>query len=291
MHSIIDSHVHLYPPEINQDPSGWARLKGENHWVVLCTRKRKDGSMVQLFPSVSDLLKSMDEAGVERSVLLGWYWETQSSCDSQNAFYKQCIKVYPDRLSAFASIHPSSQNLKDRIKQLKEDGFCGLGELSPQSQGLTLKDPRFNELVEGATECHLPLNLHVSDPESKRYPGYIETPLEAFVDLIKAFPNTTFILAHLGGLLPIKFPAVLENKHVYFDTAALPLLYKDRTWSDLLQISDRLVFGSDYPLRLYPTTAEGSGLNEFILSLKQCSSHKDKQKDLFFSSIKSVLKL
>jgi hypothetical protein len=291
MHSIIDSHVHLYPPEINQDPSGWARLNAEKHWEILCTRRRKEGSFVQLFPTVTELLKSMDDACVERSVLLGWYWESQHSCDIQNAFYKECFKAHPDRFSVFASIHPSTKGLKARIKQLRDDGFCGLGELSPHSQGVKVMDAHFIELVEVATEFNLPLNIHVSDPEGKRYPGYVETPLEDLFLLIKTFPVTTFILAHYGGLLPIKFPDVLQYKHTYFDTAALPLIYKKATWSHMLNQTERVIFGSDYPLRLYPGSAEDSGLKEFIHDLKLCTEDKDKQKDLFFSSIKSILKL
>jgi len=25
---VIDSHVHLYPPELNRDPAGWAAAQG-----------------------------------------------------------------------------------------------------------------------------------------------------------------------------------------------------------------------------------------------------------------------
>ena len=62
---VIDSHVHLYPPDLNAAPAAWATTHGEPHWAKLCTRRRKDGHPVQGFPSVDDLLREMDRAGVE----------------------------------------------------------------------------------------------------------------------------------------------------------------------------------------------------------------------------------
>ena len=71
---VIDSHVHLYPAELNCAPVAWAESHGEMQWAGLCLRRRKNGLAVQGFPSVEELLQEMDRAGVERVVLLGWYW-------------------------------------------------------------------------------------------------------------------------------------------------------------------------------------------------------------------------
>ena len=72
---VIDSHVHLYPTTASREPLAWALSRGEKHWAELCTRQRKNGEMVQAFPSVDELLRTMYEAAVAKSVLLGWYWE------------------------------------------------------------------------------------------------------------------------------------------------------------------------------------------------------------------------
>src|SRR5258708_5237237 len=105
---IIDAHVHLYPAEVKRDPAGWAAAHGEAHWALLCTRRRKDGRPVQTLPTVDQLLTAMDAAGVERAVLLGWYWENPSTCAWQNRFYAECVRAHPDRLSAFATLHPAA---------------------------------------------------------------------------------------------------------------------------------------------------------------------------------------
>ena len=100
-----------------------------------------------------------------------------------------------------------------------------------------------------AGEFKLPVNLHVTDPRSKPYPGRVDTPLVDFVGLAREFPATKFILAHWGGGLAFdRENHILRN--VYYDTAASPLLYGPEVWSKAP--AGRVLFGSDYPLVLYP---------------------------------------
>src|SRR3954464_15418890 len=103
---IVDAHVHLYPAEVDQDPAGWAATTGERLWSFLCTRRRRSGRPVQTLPTVDVLLAAMDAAGIHRAVLLGWYWEKPETCAWQNRFYASVIRAHPDRLSAFATLHP-----------------------------------------------------------------------------------------------------------------------------------------------------------------------------------------
>jgi predicted TIM-barrel fold metal-dependent hydrolase len=252
---LIDAHVHLYPPEVNRDPAGWAAACGESHWVALCTRRRKNGQPVQSFPNVDDLLRVMDAGGVGRAVLLGWYWERPETCRLQNQFYAECIRAHPDRLSAFGTFHPQA-GLDATLGDLwlaQDAGFCGLGELSPHSQGFACDDPVFVAALEWAGKMGLPVNLHVTDPQARDYPGRVETPLADFIKLARDFPQTSFILAHWGGLLPLRTSEAMPA-NIYYDTAASPLLYGQDIWKKFCaQVpADRVLFGSDYPLNVYP---------------------------------------
>src|SRR3954463_1893501 len=102
---VIDAHVHLYPPEAGREPIAWAEAKGESHWAKLCTRRRKNGSWVQGFPSVDEVFGEMVGSGFSRAVLLGWYWEKHVTCVEQNPFYAACVRAPPGRLAAFATVH------------------------------------------------------------------------------------------------------------------------------------------------------------------------------------------
>lgn len=267
---IIDAHVHLYPPEVGRDPVAWAAGAGEAHWAALCTRRRRDGRPVQAFPTVDELLCEMDTAGVERAVLLGWYWERPATCAWQNRFYAECIRAYPDRLSAFAMVHPMAgcDATLAEIRRAHGEGLIGLGELSPHSQGIAADDSVFGDVLRLAGELRMPVNLHVTDPVGRVYPGRVETPLADFVRLAQDFPRTNFILAHWGGLLPLVAPgaSAVTLPNIFYDTAASPLLYGADIWPRALAAcgSDRVIFGSDFPLNLYPKQDEAPRMVRFI---------------------------
>ena len=252
----IDSHVHLYPPEASGDPAGWAEANGERRWSGLCARRRRDGRAVQSFPSVDRLLRSLDQAGVERAVLLGWYWENPASCSRQNRFYGECIRLHPERLSAFATVHPAAgpAAIRAEVRRACDEGLSGLGELSPHSQGFSIEDGTWGEALDLAAQLRWPVTLHVTDPEGRSYPGRVSTPLDDFLKIAREFPRTNFILAHWGGLLPLRNPAAALPPNLYYDTAASPLLYDAGIWRRFAALAGqgKVLFGSDHPLNLYP---------------------------------------
>lgn len=268
--AIIDAHVHLYPPEANRDPAGWAAAHGEKHWAELCTRQRKNGKPVQGFPSLDQLLRDMDASGVNHAVLLGWYWENHATCVEQNKFYAECIRTHPDRLIAFATVQPAAgpAAFEEACRGL-DDGLIGFGEISPHSQHFGHEDPVWRRMLHLAAERKVPVNLHVTDPQSKPYPGRVETPLEDFVRLAREFPATQFILAHWGGGLAWS-PEATALPNVWFDTAASPLLYGAEVWTKAR--SKRVLFGTDYPLILYPQTEVAAAFGGLLAEARQAGA-------------------
>ncbi|HVU17252.1 MAG TPA: amidohydrolase family protein [Candidatus Didemnitutus sp.] len=262
----IDAHVHLYPPEIGANPAGWAAAAGEEHWSALCARRRKDGTPVQTFPPVDELLREMDAAGIRRAVLLGWYWNRAESATMQNRFFLECIDRHPDRLSAFATLHPGdARRAAEEICWAKDHGFTGLGELSPHSISLPVDAPAWDEIFALAGALRMPVNLHAADPLARSYRGAIATPRTYFVEAARRHPQTTFVLAHWGGGLAFEeSPRGLAN--VWFDTAASPLMYGPEVWRRAAEGAglERVIFGSDFPLRLYPRAEAGSGWGNFV---------------------------
>ncbi|MFI5336610.1 MAG: amidohydrolase family protein [Opitutales bacterium] len=267
----VDCHVHLYPPATGEGPASWAAARGEEHWAVLCTRRRADGSPVQLFPTVDALLREMDAAGIARSVLLGWYWEKHETCVEQNRFYSRCLHTHPDRLSAFATLHPAAgPRALDEVRWARQAGFLGLGELSPHSQHVAPDDPSWRAVLALAGELDLPVNLHVTDPQSRPFPGRVDTPRADFLAMAREYPQTEFIFAHWGGGL-VFTPEGAALPNVWYDTAASPLLYAPEVWAKAVAAvpAERLLFGSDHPLRLYPRRLGGSGLAELVREARE----------------------
>jgi predicted TIM-barrel fold metal-dependent hydrolase len=273
---IIDSHVHLYPPDLNRDPAAWAAAHREPHWAALCTRRRRDGRAVQSFPSAEELLREMDRAGVARAVLLGWYWERPETCAAQNRFFGVCVRAHPDRFTAFAAINPKAGHWPTlgEMHQARDDGLIGFGELSPHAQGYAIDDPVFQEVLTLASDWKMPVNLHVTDPAAGDYPGRVATPLADFVALARSFPKVTFILAHWGGRLPLVDPAARELTNVYYDTAASPLIYGPEIWAQFQAAvpEDRVLFGSDFPLNLYPRRDAEPTMTALVAEARQAGA-------------------
>jgi predicted TIM-barrel fold metal-dependent hydrolase len=96
--------------------------------------------------------------------------------------------------------------------------------------------------------------IHATDRAGSEYPGRSLTPLAAFYQVIKAFPETTWILAHWGGRLPfyglLKKEAPEAFRNVYFDTAASPFIYRPVIYRVVAEMvgPEKIIFGSDYPL-------------------------------------------
>lgn len=267
---VIDAHVHLYAPEVPADPRAWARAHGESRWLKCVAPE--DRRSIQGWAGIDRLLRDMDAAGIDHAVMLGWYWENQATADLQIDWFTHWIRTHPDRLSAFAPVVPSRDgNRLESTRRALDNGFRGIGELLPQIQGFTFEDEAFAALMALAREYRVPTNLHATDPVAAvRSRFQVPTPLEDFVQLFADFPENVFILAHWGGGLPfheLNRGSDVLFRNVYYDTAASPLTYDPRIFRRVGDVigSDRILFGTDYPLLTHPRLSKEAG---FILDLK-----------------------
>jgi len=253
---IVDAHVHFYPEEVSEDPVQWGTEHREPWWTSCVAPVGRRS--IQGWATSAVLLRDMDRAGIEKCVLLGWYWQNQETCDLQNGWFANLIEAHPERLLAFAAVQPKGkQAALDSLERALDVGFCGIGELSPQAQEFAYDDPTFVRVLQIAVERCLPTTLHVTDPVVPTTAVAKPTPLEDFVTLAKDFPTLKLILAHWGGGLPFyelnpRLQDILRN--VSYDCAASALLYDKRVFRQVVDLvgADRVLYGSDYPLLLYP---------------------------------------
>jgi uncharacterized protein len=255
MNSIWDSHIHLFTSEMADKPGTWADNHGELIWKACVAPP--DRPSIQGWASVDQLLHDMDSAGIEKALLQGWYWENQETCHLQNRYYAELLARHSDRLLAFAAIQARDKLVLEEIDWTRDHGFSGIGEVHAQAQGFYLKSECWQKVLSHIQDWQSPINLHVTDPNTSDHPGKIETPLEDYLDMAEAWPTQVFILAHLGALIPLQ-PEFAERikrlKNVYFDCAAIPLLYPSSVLPEMVSQmgSDRILFGTDYPLRTFP---------------------------------------
>lgn len=270
---IIDSHIHMYPPQVFADPIAWSRRVDEPYWGVLVGDNPR-GTTIQGWATVEQLLADMDAAGVDQVVLQGIYFQHQANCVAQNNWYIDWCRRYPDRILGFATIQPlAGQAALDEVKRAVDNGLGGLGEMLPFAQNHSIRDEAFLAVVELAIELNLPMCLHGAEPVGPTYPGRAVTPLEDYVWLAQQYPELKLILAHLGGLLPFyelnrTTRQTLQN--VYYDTAAIPLLYRPAVYRAIVDVvgPEKVLYGSDYPLLLYPSQTRTPDFASFLAELR-----------------------
>lgn len=253
---IIDSHTHFYPEFVALRPVEWARSAGENYWAAL-VGKRPDGKKsLQGFPSEKKFLSDMDKAGVERAIIQGWYWQNSGTCEMMNAEIAKFVKAHPDRLSAFISVQPANaERAIEAIKRARDEGFCGVGEIHDGVQQFEFLSPQFDDICAAAAECELPICVHITENSARQYLGKVPTKTSHAIEAARANPNTNFIFAHwCGGEIFGSPQTFTDLENAYFDSAASPLTNGDSAWGFATRtFSEKTVYGSDYPLRLYPS--------------------------------------
>lgn len=252
----IDSHTHFYPEFVAARPAEWAHSAGENYWALL-VGKRPDGrKSLQGFPSEKKFLCDMDKAGVERAIIQGWYWQNSGTCEMMNYEISKFVKAHPDRLSAFISIQPANAERSiEAVKRARDDGFCGIGEIHDGVQQFEFLSPQFDDICAAAAECELPICVHITESSERKYLGKVPTRTSHAVEAARANPSTNFIFAHwCGGEIFSSPQTFTDLPNAYFDSAASPLTNDDSAWGNATNtFPEKTVYGSDYPLRLYPS--------------------------------------
>ncbi|MFW6217655.1 MAG: amidohydrolase family protein [Verrucomicrobiota bacterium] len=251
---IIDCHTHCYPPEVAADPRAWAEQWTEPHWADLVAPPDQPG--IQGWATPEEMRAAMDAAGVAKAVLLGWYWENEATCRWHNRVIADWVAAAPDRFIGFAAVYPN-ENVVAQLENAKALGLRGVGELHPGIQRFDETRPAWQKITDWCLRHHWPVNLHATEAAGHDHPGSVPTPLNTFVRMAAASPGLRIVLAHWGGGLPFfeqnpRLKKILQN--VVYDSSASPLLYEPDILRRLIDLvgPGKLLFGSDYPLRVYP---------------------------------------
>ena len=244
---IIDFHTHVLPPEIKKNRNKYIEL--DPCFAILYSDPKAK------MATAEELIASMDEAGVDISVILNYGWTTHELCVETNDYIIDSVSRYPQRLVGFCAVQPqSSKAAVAEIERCAKAGIKGVGELRPDIQLFDLGDEVVMEpLVEVLRKHQLVLLLHASEPVGHDYPGKGSITPDILYPFITSFPDLKMVCAHWGGGLPFYalMPEVKKAmSNVYFDTAASPFIYSPQVYNQVIQLvgADKILFGSDYPL-------------------------------------------
>jgi uncharacterized protein len=242
---IVDAHVHLFPPAVVASRIAYVERDAWFRQLYEPSRARLAG--------VDDLRRSMDQAGVDSSVVAAFPWRDQGLCEEHNTYFRSLAGA--DRMALLCTVQPrAGQRAVDELKRCLDLGFAGLGEMNVDAQDVELdEDDCWEPLVEALVEADAVLMLHCSEPVGHVYPGKGRNTPDKVYAFALAHPDLKLVAAHWGGGLPFYYlmpelgPAL---PNVYFDSAATEFLYDGRVYAAALDAAgvERSMFGSDFPL-------------------------------------------
>ena len=244
---IVDFHTHIFPPgvietreSLVQDDATFAALYGNPEAQLA---------------SAEDLLRSMEKAGVDVSVALGFAWRDEATVRKHNDYLLAAAAASEGRIVAFCGLPlaAGATAIETEVRRCLRLGAPGFGELRPDNLDFDLTGPEGDALGRLAAETGALLLFHATEPVGHDYAGKQGLALGSLYAFIMRNPSTRIVAAHWGGGLPFYslMPDVLAALgNVSFDSAATSLLYSPAVFAEVAGLTGAtsILFGSDFPL-------------------------------------------
>ncbi|MEW5718207.1 MAG: amidohydrolase family protein [Chloroflexota bacterium] len=283
---IIDAHTHLFSPAVIADRARYTQRDSFFDFLYRNPKARIVGA--------AELIAAMDAAGVDKAIVAGWCWQSNDICIEQNSWLIEIARQSPKRLLALCTVQPNAGDAAVReFRRCIENGMAGAGELNADGQNFRLDDPGFLNLARAAVELRAPIMLHTNESVGHNYPGKGQLPLAAIYALVKTLPDLRLVLAHWGGGYPFYelMPEVrAASQNIFYDTAASPLLYAPQIFRMVVNIvgADKVLFGSDFPLILYPKKQKDPDMRPFLDEARSAGFSVDERAQVLGANAEKV---
>lgn len=229
---IIDFHTHIFPEKIAA--STIERLE------------KGSGLTASTDGSAQGLLSSMDEAGVDLSVVLPVVTKP-AQFESINEFAVQINETYQGRLLSFGGIHPDSEDYKRDLDHIKDLGLIGI-KLHPDYQGVDIDDVRYMNIIEYADALGLVILTHAGIDIG--LPDPVRCPPDKMRKVLDKLKPKKMVAAHYGGWKQWdEVYEYLAGENVYLDTAFTFDYIKEEQLYQILEKhdTDKILFATDCP--------------------------------------------
>lgn len=134
----------------------------------------------------AELIKKMDRAGVDKSVIFSFVEQPDDD------FIAKEVAAFPDRLIGFACVNPwmREEALNEIERSVTELGLKGL-KLHPLLHGAQMDNIELmGPIFEKCEKLNIPIIAHSGD-------SVFSLPIQ-FEEIAKVFPKVTLIMAHAG---------------------------------------------------------------------------------------------
>lgn len=281
---IIDIHTHLGNYNIYHPDYLYGMVKDSG----INISKEKFLNFSKIFLNDNDatkLLKTMNDAGVEKSILLIvdseiGLGEYGISLEDIYEAHSIVLQKHPDRFIVFAGVDPRRKDAIDFVKKgFFQYNFRGV-KLYP-SFGFNMDHPNLIPVYKFCESNRLPVLFHTGPSIDLLNDNNFSAP-ENILTIAQKF-SCNFILAHAGFRLGNpKINKLLDLDNIYFDISGFQSLYdyNEENLKELALIfdkkySNKILFGSDWPLfhTLSPLKKDIDFLSELFKSISLSNSN------------------
>jgi predicted TIM-barrel fold metal-dependent hydrolase len=235
---VIDFHVHVARPE------------DYHPWVLEWMQSLLKESSLEKFRRLMTppgLLSIMDDCGVSKAVVLADMHPKTVGLVTNEFVTEFCCAS--DRLIPFACVNPHlvSSPREELRRCLDKLGMRGL-KLAPTYAHFYPNDTSLYPMYALAEERRIPVMFHTGSSVFKGSKIKFGEPV-LLDDVAVDFPDMTILLVHSGRGFWYDQAAFLARLHpnVYMEIAGLPPQKLMTYFPELERLSDKVVFGSDWP--------------------------------------------
>jgi predicted TIM-barrel fold metal-dependent hydrolase len=247
----VDAHVHLMPDRL-----------------MRAIRKALTDAADWTFDHPTDrasIESTLTAAGIERYVALPYAHRPGVAADLNEWVLEAAATT--ERAIPFATVHAGDDDVGAIVRDALAGGARGLKFQLPV-QGFPADDPRLDPAYEAAADHDAPIVFHAGTA-----PMFEDDPnvgVERFRSFLASFPGIRACAAHMGTYRTEAFlDLARDRENVFLDTTFAmsavageymdfdPASVPDAT---LVELSESVMYGSDYPNIPYPYEAERAHL-------------------------------
>lgn len=196
---IIDFHTHCFPNKLASR-------------VIPMLSEKCGGIIPQTDGTVGDLIRLMDEAGVDKACVMN----IATNPTQMRAVNDFALSINGDRLISFGSVHPDAPDWEDELDRIYEMGLKGI-KLHPDYQGFYADDEKMKPIYRKISALGFVTLFHAGfdygfAPPYHCMPQNIIRALSWF--------DSPVVAAHWGGInICTNVLDELCGMNVYFDTS------------------------------------------------------------------------
>jgi uncharacterized protein len=228
MKGIIDFHTHAFPDDLSER--------------VIKMLEEEGGINAYLDGKISSLLSSMDNCGIEKSVICN----IATKPSQFDPILQWCKKVRSERIIPFPSFHPYDPEFEDRIDEIKHNGFKGI-KFHPYYQDFTIDEERLFPVYEKICKENLILVMHTGFDFA--FPRTRIADPEKIITVFKQVPTLKMVTTHLGAWEQWEeVERFLLGKQIYMEIS-FSLEFLDDTVKKIISNhpTEYILFGTDSP--------------------------------------------